>query len=47
MQVDKLKERFSVALKPSLVASADAGLLRSLFADLEFAAELRSAAPVA
>lgn len=35
------KQRFSVSLKPSLVASSDAGLLHSLFADLEFAAQLR------
>ena len=33
-----------MTLKPSLVASSDASLLHSLFADLEFAAQLRWAA---
>lgn len=40
--MDLEKQRFSVSLKPSLLASSDAGLLHSLFADLEFAAQLRS-----
>ena len=44
MQVDLEKQRFSLALKPLLVASSDASLLRSLFTDLEFAATLKCAA---
>ena len=40
-QVDTEKKRFSVTLKPGLVGSQDASLLRSLFADLELVAQLR------
>lgn len=40
-QVDAEKQRFSVTLKPGLVAAQDASLLRSLFADMEFVARLR------
>ena len=43
-QVDAEKQRFSVTLKPGLVAGQDASLLRSLFADLEFVAQLRHVA---
>ena len=45
--MDAEKQRFSLTLKPSLVASSDASLLHSLFADLEFAAQLRWGPPCA
>lgn len=41
VQVDGDRARFSVTLKPALVASPHAALLASLFADLELAASLR------
>ncbi len=47
LQVDSAKQRFSVTLKPSLTATSDAALLRSLFTDLELAAELQTAQDVA
>ncbi len=43
-QVDQERKRFSVTLKPALVASPDAALLASLFSDLELASSLRCAA---
>ena len=39
--MDSEKKRFSVTLKPGLVITQDASLLRSLFADLELVAQLR------
>lgn len=47
LQVDSAKQRFSVTLKPSLTATSDAALLRSLFTDFELAAELQAAQDVA
>lgn len=41
MQVDTVKERFTVTLKQSLVGASDAAYLQSLFQDLEFAEKLR------
>ena len=39
--VDKEKQRLGLSLKPSLTSLRDGAYLRSMFADLELAAQLR------